>query len=79
MLYGIKQLMKESASQFYQALGSRLPPFIPVICASILIPLALVDSRRKFVLLAFHPASWSKPVSKCRDLPFSCVFGPSLD
>ena len=64
MLDGIQQLMKGSALQVYQALGSCLPPFITVICPSVLIPIASVDSRRKIVLLAFRPASQSKSVSK---------------
>ena len=78
MLDGIQRIVKGSASQVYQALGSRSPPFVPEISQSVLIPIASVDSRQKFVLLKFHPASQSKPVSMWHDLLFSCVFGPSL-
>ena len=62
MLDGIQRIVKGSALQVYQALCNHLPPFVPVISQSILIPIASVDSRRKFMLLEFHPISQSKPV-----------------
>ena len=78
MLDGIQRIVKGSASQVYQALGSRSPPFVPGISQSVLIPTTSDDSRQKFMLLEFHPTSQSKPVSMWHDFLFSCIFVPTL-
>ena len=78
MLDGIQRDVKGSASQVYQAPGSRSPPFIPSFSESILIPITSVHSRRKSLFPGFLPTSRSRPVSMWRDLLFSQVFIPLL-
>ena len=78
MLDGIQWVVKGAALQVYQAPGSQSPPFVPKFSEPILIPVASVDSRQKFMLLEFYPTYQSKPVSMWRDLLFSCVFVPLL-
>ena len=78
MLDGIQRVAKGSASQVYQAPGSRSPPFVPEFSAPVLIPIDLVHSRRKSLFLKFHPTSRSRPILMWRDLLFSQVFIPLL-
>ena len=76
MLDGIQRDVKGSASQVYQAPGSRSPPFVPNFSEPVLIPIASVHSRQKSLFLKFHPTSRSRPVLMWRDLLFSQVFIP---
>ena len=76
MLDGIQLVVKGSASQVYQAPGSRSPPFVPKFSAPVLIPIDSVHSRQKSLFLKFHPTSRSRPISMWRDLLISQVFIP---